>query len=386
MQEPEELLESLTLVSARPEWKSSFSEKLRKRERTPNWLARFLLGLTVLVGGSYAWQQVQYARLGWNAEVPKVTPAPERPQLFPLILADQRDELKRQLGQNPALLEKTGLRDLTPLHYALLLGRFECAQILLEQGASLEARDAATTRNVLRDALALAPSLFVEKLAAHEKLDFTNPDESLESAWSWLWWKNPSYFQILLRSRPPFDWRDPTAQDLWKQIAARGNPEVVEQMVNLGAPLDQVGGQSPLALAYARGNKPAVYRLLSLGADPRTGQPNLLSQASSMAEKKAFARAAELAACRENIALLSRQLEQWASVHGDRYPVRLDQLPGQIPACPNAPGSGYRYRGLGGNYQLNCPGHHVGLPTGQPAFSPLNGLVPQKLNFEPPQP
>ena len=133
MQEPEELLESLTLVSARPEWKSSFSEKLRKRERTPNWLARFLLGLTVLVGGSYAWQQVQYARLGWNVEVPKVTPAPERPQLFPLILADQRDELKRQLGQNPTLLEKTGLRDLTPIHYALLLGRFKCAQILLEQ-------------------------------------------------------------------------------------------------------------------------------------------------------------------------------------------------------------------------------------------------------------
>lgn len=377
MENPEDLLESLTLISARPEWKASFSEKLRKRERFGSWVTRLLLGLALLGGAAFAWPQIQYAWVGVSSEAPKPPPPPpEKPHLFALIQADQREELKTQLTQDHSLLETTAIRELTPLHYAILSGRFECADILLDQGASLEARDPGTTRNVLRDALSLAPPELVTRLAGREKLEFANPDESLEAAWSWLWWKNPAYFQVLLRSRPPLNWNDETALELWKQVAARGNPNVIEQLIGLGAPLDEVSGVSPLRLAYQNGNRDAVYRLLSLGADPRAGKPNLLDLARSAPEKKVFAEAAELAACRENLRATAIRLEEWASTHQDHYPARLDQLPGPRPRL--------NYRGLVNNYELSCPDQHRGLPKGQPKFSAQGGMIPERLRFEPP--
>lgn len=379
MENPEDLLESLTLISARPEWKASLAEKLRKRERLGGWVTRLLLGLALLGGGSYALREIHYAWIGVNTEAPKPPPPPPpKPRLFELIQTDQREELKAQLAQDHGLLEQTAIRDLTPLHYAILTGRFECAAILLDKGASLEARDPGTSRNILRDALSLAPPELVQKLAGREKLEFANPDESLESAWSWLWWKNPAYFQVLLRSRPMLNWNDESALDLWKQVAERGNPNLVEQMVSLGAPLDKLAGSTPLVLARRAKNREAVYRLLDLGADPRAGKPNLLSLAGSPQEKKIFGQAAELSACRANLRATAIRLEEWASTHHDHYPERLEQLPG--------PRAQLNYRGLGRNYELSCPDQHLGLPKGQPKFSAEGGMIPERLRFEPSHP
>ncbi len=379
MENPEDLLESLTLISARPEWKASFSEKLRKRERFGGWLTRLLFGLALLGGGAYAWKEIRYAWIGVISDAPKPPPPPPpKPQLFDLIQADRREQVKQQVARDHSLLEKTAIRELTPLHYAILSGRFECAALLLDQGATLEARDPGTTRNVLRDALSLAPPELVQKLASREKLDFANPDESQESAWSWLWWKNPAYFQVLLRSRPQLNWNDESIQEVWRQVAERGNPNLIEQMVDLGAPLDQVAGTTPLVLAARAKNPNGVYRLLALGADPGAGKPCLLDLARTSQEKRFFKNAAELAQCRQNLTSTAARLEEWASTHHDRFPERLEQLPG--------PRAKLNYRGLGGNYELSCPDRHPGLPKGQPKFSAEGGMIPERFRFEPPHP
>ncbi|WP_245808505.1 ankyrin repeat domain-containing protein [Deinococcus hopiensis] len=184
-------------------------------------------------------------------------------ELFQAIHANQSEEVRRLVTENPALLTATSPTGLSPALFATYYGRLDVLRVLLAAGAPLSVFEAAATGQLaaLREHLDAAPGL----------VNTFSPDGFSPLGLAAFFGQESVAEELLARGADVNQASENAMRVQPLHSAAAGNHTAIAlRLLNAGAEVNaaQHGGFTPLMSAAQNGNAALVEALLAAGADP----------------------------------------------------------------------------------------------------------------------
>ena len=209
-------------------------------------------------------------------------------ELFQAIHANQPEEVRRLVTEDPALLTAISPTGLSPVLFATYYGRPELLRVLLAAGAPLNLFEAAATGELaaLREHLDAAP----------ERVNACSPDGFSPLGLAAFFGREEVAAELLARSADVDRASENPMRVRPLHSAAAGNHTALAlRLMEAGADVNaaQHGGFTPLMSAAQNGNAELVQALLAAGADSSATTEDGRS-AASLAEEEGHARLAEL--------------------------------------------------------------------------------------------
>ncbi len=178
------------------------------------------------------------------------------------------DAVKKMLKEDPDLVNAIDSDGLTPLHLAAEYGHRQIVELLLQEGADINAKSG-FKRTPLHFAASSGHdeivSLFIEKGAELNKNDSFVLTPIFQAAYN----GHKNIVEMLLSNGINLNATEKNSVTLLHAAAISGNPELVEMLLDKGIDRNvrNIFGKTPLHFAASRGHNAAVKTLIDRGAD-----------------------------------------------------------------------------------------------------------------------
>lgn len=194
---------------------------------------------------------------------PPAKKAPEAADLVQAVSAGSLEQVRSILNEAPALARSAGKHGETPLHLAARDGRMEIAQVLLENGADLNARSYQQRTPLVLAIENARPDLALAFIGRGADLKIGTPLLFAAKA------GNKEVVAALLAKgadvSAPLEGRPGGKTAMWEAA----NKEIAQQLFDAGADVNgsSLRVDSPMGAAAERGNRELVEWFLANGAD-----------------------------------------------------------------------------------------------------------------------